>query len=48
LKTFERIGLNYDKDERAGGIYAENRGGEKCLFYLVSLSIGLVNSETAC
>ena len=32
-----------DNDVKAGGIYTENRVGEKCFFPLVSLSIGLVD-----
>ncbi len=32
-----------DTDVKSGGIYTENRQGEKCFFPLISLSIGLVD-----
>jgi EAL domain-containing protein (putative c-di-GMP-specific phosphodiesterase class I)/GGDEF domain-containing protein len=49
LKAFESIapGYYHDEDVKAGGIFAENRTGEKCFFPLVSLSIGLISPESA-
>ncbi len=48
LETFKNTVPAYysDKDIKAGGIHTENRTGEKCFFPLVSLSIGLVDSES--
>ena len=50
LATFERQVHNYytPADVDAGGIWAENRSGEKCFFPMTSLSVGLVAPETAC
>jgi len=46
LNDFQGAVPRYYKDEdiKAGGIFTENRAGEKCFFPLISLSIGLVDS----
>ncbi|MGZ8236960.1 MAG: EAL domain-containing protein [Methylobacter sp.] len=46
LNDFQGVVPSYYKDEdiKAGGIFNENRAGEKCFFPLISLSIGLVDS----
>jgi diguanylate cyclase (GGDEF)-like protein len=45
LESFKKTVPNYYKDEdiKAGGIYTENRVGEKCFFPMTSLSVGLVS-----
>ncbi len=50
LATFEQQVHNYytPEDVEAGGIWAENRIGEKCFFPMTSLSVGLVAPETTC
>lgn len=46
LHEFEQDAPRYysSQDAKNGGIYAENRAGEKCFFPLVSLSVGLVDA----
>jgi GGDEF domain-containing protein len=46
LDAFKKIIPNYYKSEdiNAGGIFTENRAGQRCFFPLVSLSVGLVDS----
>jgi diguanylate cyclase (GGDEF)-like protein len=46
LDAFKKAIPNYYKSEdiNAGGIFTENRAGERCFFPLVSLSVGLVDS----
>jgi diguanylate cyclase (GGDEF)-like protein len=46
LNDFQGTVPSYYKDEdiKAGGIFTENRAGEKSFFPLISLSIGLVDS----
>lgn len=46
LESFKNTVPTYytDEDIKNGGIYAENRVGEKCFFPLISLSVGLVDS----
>ncbi|MDO9423043.1 MAG: bifunctional diguanylate cyclase/phosphodiesterase [Methylobacter sp.] len=48
LNAFEKSVPNYYKDEdmKAGGIHTENRVGEKCFFPVISLSVGLVDSDS--
>lgn len=48
LNAFEKTVPHYYKDEdiKAGGIYAENRAGENCFFPMISLSVGLVDSDS--
>ena len=48
LETFKNLVPDYYKDEdiAAGGIYSENRSGEKCFFPLISLSVGLVAASS--
>ncbi|TAK62899.1 bifunctional diguanylate cyclase/phosphodiesterase [Methylobacter sp.] len=48
LNAFEKTVPHYYKDEdiKAGGIYAENRAGESCFFPMISLSVGLVDSDS--
>lgn len=50
LAAFEKQVHNYytPVDVKAGGIWAENRIGEKCFFPMTSLSVGLVSPETTC
>jgi diguanylate cyclase (GGDEF)-like protein len=50
LAAFELRARDYYKsdDVNAGGIWAENRIGEKCFFPIMSLSVGLVAPETTC
>ncbi len=50
LATFEQQVHKYytPLDIEAGGIWAENRTGEKCFFPMTSLSVGLVSPETTC
>ena len=45
LEAFKMAVPNYYKDEdiKAGGIFTENRQGEKCFFPMLSLSAGLVD-----
>ena len=45
LTTFAKIIPDYYKceDKLAGGIYTENRLGEKCFYPLISLSIGIID-----
>ncbi|MGZ5056052.1 MAG: EAL domain-containing protein [Methylobacter sp.] len=46
LDAFKKVIPNYYKSEDiiAGGIFTENRAGDRCFFPLVSLSVGLVDS----
>jgi EAL domain-containing protein (putative c-di-GMP-specific phosphodiesterase class I)/GGDEF domain-containing protein/CBS domain-containing protein len=46
LDAFKKVIPNYYKSEdiNAGGIFTENRAGDRCFFPLVSLSVGLVDS----
>jgi EAL domain-containing protein (putative c-di-GMP-specific phosphodiesterase class I)/GGDEF domain-containing protein/CBS domain-containing protein len=46
LDDFKKVIPNYYKSEdiNAGGIFTENRAGDRCFFPLVSLSVGLVDS----
>jgi EAL domain-containing protein (putative c-di-GMP-specific phosphodiesterase class I)/GGDEF domain-containing protein/CBS domain-containing protein len=46
LDAFKKVVPNYYKsqDINAGGIFTENRAGDRCFFPLVSLSVGLVDS----
>jgi GGDEF domain-containing protein len=48
LAMFEKHARSYYKPEdiEVGGIWAENRIGEKCFFPMTSLSVGLVSPET--
>ncbi|MGR9014654.1 MAG: EAL domain-containing protein [Gammaproteobacteria bacterium] len=48
LNAFEKAVPNYYKDEdiKTGGIYTENRVGEKCFFPMISLSVGLVDPDS--
>ncbi len=48
LNAFEKTVPNYykDKDIKTGGIYTENRAGEKCFFPMISLSVGLVDPDS--
>ncbi|MDD5274790.1 MAG: EAL and GGDEF domain-containing protein [Methylovulum sp.] len=45
LVSFGEIVPRYysEQDRKAGGIYAENRSGERCFFPMVSLSVGIVD-----
>jgi hypothetical protein len=45
LELFKnKVPLYYtDEDVKNGGIWAENRQGEKCFFPMTSLSVGLVS-----
>jgi diguanylate cyclase (GGDEF)-like protein len=48
LHAFEKAVPHYykDQDVKTGGIHAENRVGESCFFPMISLSIGLVDSDS--
>jgi diguanylate cyclase (GGDEF)-like protein len=48
LKTFKNIVPAYynNQDVKAGGICTENRAGHKCFYSLISLSIGIVESNS--
>lgn len=48
LAAFKNLVPNYYKEDdvEAGGIYSENRSGEKCFFPLISLSVGLVAASS--
>lgn len=48
LNSFEKAVPQHYKDEdiKTGGIYTENRAGESCFFPMISLSIGLVGSDS--
>jgi len=50
LNDFKKAVPHYYKDEdiKTGGIYTDNRAGEKCFFPLISLSVGLVDSDSTC
>jgi len=50
LNDFKKAVPHYYKEDdiKTGGIYTDNRAGEKCFFPLISLSVGLVDSDSTC